>query len=68
MAEKLSRVIMCHMSDVQCEVEMGRCDATTILNQTNFVKFLITRHTDLNSEIDLDAEWVAFTKTRFYRA
>lgn len=68
MAEKLSRVIMSHLSDVQSEVEIGKPNKKCIMNQTNFVKFLITRHTDLKSEIDVNAEWDAFTKTRFFKA
>jgi hypothetical protein len=68
MTEKLSLVIMSHMSDIQSEVSEGKCDAKCVLNQTNFVKFLISRHTNLNSEIDINEEWDAFTKTIFYKA
>lgn len=63
MEVKLSIVIASHISDIQT----GVLTANDVNNRLNFIKWLIIGHTDLNAEINADAEWEAFTKTRFYK-
>lgn len=58
----IKMVIMSHLSDTQ---EMFP-DKPIFNNHINFAKYLLTKIND-NTQIDPDAEWEAFTKTRFYR-
>lgn len=67
MKEKLRLVIMSHLSDIQCEVSDGKPDIRVVNNRINFIKSLIQKHTDLKGEIDVNAEWEAFTKTNKYK-
>lgn len=59
----IKMVIMSHLSDVQ-ETHSGDKDLN---NRINFAKSLLMKIND-KTEIDPEAEWEAFTKTRFYRA
>lgn len=63
MENRLSMIIASHLSDIQT----GLLDAKDVNNKLNFVKYLVSRHSDLKSEIDEDKEWEEFTKTRFYK-
>ena len=61
MTVKAKIIILSHLSDIQIEMTM---DADQSALRIAFVKYLILKHTDTNVEIDADAEYAEFLKTR----
>jgi len=62
---KVKMVIMSHLSDIQ--EGFNSMDSNDLNNRINFVKSLLLKYDDTNTEINPDVEWEEFTKTRFYR-
>jgi hypothetical protein len=59
---KLSIVISHHLSDIQT----GNLSRLDVHNRCNFIKWLTILNKDLRAEIDADAKWDEFTKSRFF--
>jgi len=62
---KVRMVIMSHLSDIQDA--QNSMDSKELNNRINFVKSLIMKYHDTNTEINPNFEWEEFTKTRFYK-
>lgn len=62
---KVRIIMMSHLSDIQ--EGFGSMDSNEFNNRVNFVKWLMNKYDDLNTEINADIEWEEFSKTRFFR-
>lgn len=62
---KVCTVMMSHLSDLQHTT--GSIQTMRVNNRLNFVKTLMQKYPNTDVEIDADAEWEEFTKTRFWR-
>jgi hypothetical protein len=62
---KIVMVIMSHLSDIQDG--FNSMDSNELNNRINFIKSLLLKYHDTNTEINPDIEWEEFTKTRFYK-
>ena len=58
-------VIMSHLSDAQFLA--GTNQTISINNHINFAKYVLQKNPDTTADIDADALWEEFTKTRFFR-
>ncbi len=65
MPTRVCTAVMSHMSDMQHMT--GSIQTMRVNNLLNFCKLLLSKYPNTDIEIDADAEWEAFTKTRFYR-
>lgn len=66
MKVKVSRVIMSNLSDAQENLFLSNKDRY-INNPINFAKFLILKYSNTNTEVNPDAEFSEFAKSRFYK-
>jgi hypothetical protein len=62
---KASIVVMSHLSDAQVELSLGL--KLSVDSHINFVKYIVVRYNDLNTEIDADELWSEFILTPYYK-
>ena len=56
---------MSHLSDAQVELSLGL--KLSVDSHINFVKYIVVRYNDLNTEIDADELWSEFILTPYYK-
>lgn len=61
MTVKAKIVILSHLSDSKIEMSVNTKQANL---RIDFAKYLILKHHDTNVEIDADAEYASFLKTK----